>query len=82
MYVSRVDANGHLTTTTVDPRHNDMALRPNDVVYVPNKLTPRIGKAFDYLARIVTPLTSMAAGANNWALLFDPNRFNVNVNTR
>ncbi len=82
VYVSRVDGNGHLTTATVDPRHDDMTLRPNDIVYVPNKITPRIGKAFDYLTRIVVPLTSMAAGANNWALLFDPTRFNVNVNTR
>lgn len=82
VYVSRVDKNGHLTTTTVDPRHDDMSLRPNDVVYVPNKITPRVGKAFDYVARIVLPIASMAAGANNWALLFDPGRFNVNVNTR
>lgn len=82
VYISRVDGEGRLTTTTVDPRHEDMTLRPNDVVYVPNKAVPRVGKAFDYLTRIVVPFTSIAAGANNWALLFDPTRFNVNVNTR
>lgn len=82
VYISRVDGNGHLTTTTVDPRKEDMTLRPNDIVYVPNKVVPRVGKAFDYLTRIVVPFTSIAAGANNWALLFDPTRFNVNVNTR
>jgi protein involved in polysaccharide export with SLBB domain len=82
VYVSRVDDNGHLTTTTVDPRQSDMALRPNDIVYVPNKVVPRVGKAFDYMTRVVMPFASLAAGMNNWALLFDPSRFNVNLNTR
>lgn len=84
VYISRVDANGHMTTTTVDPRHEDMSLRPNDVVYVPNKITPRVGRAFDYLTRVVAPLGAIAAGANSWALLFDPTRFNTinNVNNR
>jgi len=79
VYISRVDANGHLTTTTVDPRHEDMSLRPNDVVYVPNKITPRIGKAFDYVARIITPLGAVASGMNSWALLFDPTRYSLNI---
>jgi protein involved in polysaccharide export with SLBB domain len=82
VYVSRVDGNGHLTTTTIDPRENDLALRPNDIVYVPNKVVPRVGKAFDYMTRVVMPFASLAAGMNNWALLFDPTRFNVNLNTR
>ncbi|WP_373531303.1 polysaccharide biosynthesis/export family protein [Vampirovibrio sp.] len=82
VYVSRVDGDGHLTTTTVDPRHDDLALRPNDIVYVPNKVVPRVGKAFDYMTRVVMPFASLAAGMNNWALLFDPTRFNVNLNTR
>lgn len=82
VYVSRVDGDGHMTTTTVDPRHSDMMLRPNDIVYVPNKVVPKVGKAFDYVARIVTPLAAIANGANGWALLFNPTRFNVNVNTR
>jgi hypothetical protein len=82
VFVSRVDGDGHMTTTTVDPRHSDMALRPNDIVYVPNKVVPKVGKAFDYVARIVGPLGSMANAANGWSLLFNPTRFNVNVNTR
>jgi polysaccharide biosynthesis/export protein len=80
VYISRVDGNGHMTTTTVDPRHEDLNLRPNDVVYVPNKITPRIGNAFDYLARVVAPFSSIGMGANNWALLFDPTRYSLNVN--
>jgi hypothetical protein len=82
VYVSRVDGEGHLTTTTVDPRHNDMSLRPNDIVYVPNKAVPKVGKAFDYVARIVAPLAAIGNGSNAWALLFNPTRYNVNVNTR
>jgi protein involved in polysaccharide export with SLBB domain len=77
VYVSRVDANGNLTTREVDPRHEDMSLRPNDVVYVPNKITPRIGRAFDYLARVVVPLGAIAASGNSWALLFNPTRYTV-----
>lgn len=77
VYVSRVDGNGHLTTREVDPRHEDMTLRPNDVVYVPNKITPRIGHAFDYLARVVIPLGAIAASGNSWALLFNPSRYLV-----
>jgi protein involved in polysaccharide export with SLBB domain len=82
VFVSRVDANGRLTTTTVDPRKEDMTLRPNDIVYVPNKLAPKVGKAFDYMARIIAPFASVANAANGWALLMDPTRFNVNVTPR
>jgi len=81
VFVSRVDGNGHLATREVDPRHEDMILRPNDVVYVPNKITPRIGHAFDYLARVVIPLGSIATGANSWALLFNPTRYTVQSNS-
>jgi protein involved in polysaccharide export with SLBB domain len=77
VFVSRVDGNGHMTTREVDPRHEDMALRPNDLVYVPNKITPRIGHAFDYLARVVIPLGAIAASSNSWALLFNPTRYTV-----
>jgi len=77
VYLSRVDGNGHLTTREVDPRHEDMTLRPNDIVYVPNKITPRIGHAFDYLARIVIPMGAIAASGNSWALLFNPTRYTV-----
>lgn len=77
VYVSRVDGNGHLATREVDPRHEDMTLRPNDVVYIPNKITPRIGHAFDYLARVVVPLGAIAASGNSWALLFNPTRYTV-----
>lgn len=77
VYVSRVDGDGHMTTREVDPRHEDMTLRPNDMVYVPNKITPRIGHAFDYMARVIIPLGAIAASGNSWALLFNPTRYTV-----
>lgn len=80
--VSRVDANGHIATTKVDPRKEDMTLRPNDIVYVPDKARPRVGKAFDFLTRIITPIAGIANAGNNWALLFDPGRFNLNYTGR
>jgi protein involved in polysaccharide export with SLBB domain len=75
VFVSRTDAEGHLVTRKVDPRHEDMVLYPNDIVYVPEKLIPKIGKGFDYAARIVAPFANMASGFTNWALLFNPSRF-------
>lgn len=77
IYLSRVDGSGHMTSREVDPRHEDVALRPNDVIYIPNKITPRVGHAFDYLARVVVPLGAIAASSNSWALLFNPTRYTV-----
>ncbi len=80
--VSRVDGSGHISTTRVNPRKEDMSLRPNDIVYVPDKARPRVGKAFDFLTRVITPLAGIATASNNWALLFDPGRFNINYTGR
>lgn len=82
IYISRVDGSGHMATTTVDPRKDDMTLRPNDIVYVPSKTIPKVGRAFDYVARIISPLAAIGSGANAWSLLFDPTRFNVNAGIR
>jgi len=77
--VSRVDNNGQLVTRRVDPRHEDMTLYPNDVVYVPEKTVPRVGKAFDYAGRLIMPVAGIASLFNNWSLMFDPTRFNTSV---
>lgn len=82
VFVSRVDQNGRLATVAVDPRHEDMTLHPNDIVYVPSKTVPKVGRAFDFLTRVVTPLAGIASGANNWSLLFNPTRYNVNLSGR
>lgn len=79
VYISRIDNNNQLITTTVNPKRNDVNIMPNDVIYVPDKARPMIGKAFDYINRIIAPAGSFAAAYNNWALMFDPKRYQVNV---
>ncbi len=77
IFVSRVSNNGNMITTVVNPMKKDMTLMPNDVVYVPEKTKHVIGKAFDYMTRVVSPFSAIAGGYNNWALIFDPTRFYV-----
>ena len=75
VFLSRVDENGILTTIKVDPKHRDFMLRPNDIVYVPEKPRPLVGKAFDYATRILTPISMFASMYNGWAMMFNPTRF-------
>lgn len=76
VFVSRYSDGGKLVTTTVDPMQKDLTLMPNDVVYVPEKARPLVGRAFDYITRIVSPISTVASGYNHWSLMFDPSRFN------
>lgn len=80
--VSRVDANGRMANVSIDPRREDMTLHPNDIVYVPSKAVPRVGRAFDYMARIIQPLGTVGNAINSWSLIFDPTRFVINMGTR
>lgn len=73
--ISRVDRSGRVVTNKVNPMKNDIALLPNDIVYVPEKPRQVVGKAFDYAARMITPVSMFASGYNNWALMFDPRRY-------
>lgn len=75
VYLSRLDSNGKLVTTVVNPMSNDLTLMPSDIVYVPEKTRPLVGKAFDYMTRIISPANGVASSYNNWALIFDPSRF-------
>lgn len=75
VYISRADVSGKLVTNVVNPQNSDVALLPNDVIYVPEKIRPMTGRAFDYLARIISPMSGVASTYNNWALMFDPGRF-------
>lgn len=75
IYLSRVDNNGKLVTRVVNPMQNDAMLMPNDIVYVPEKARPLIGKSFDYLHRVISPVNAFAYTYNNWALMFDPLRY-------
>lgn len=75
VFLSRADNNGKLVTTTINPSENDTMLRPNDIIYIPEKTRPMIGKAFDYATRILAPAASAANTYNGWSQMFDPKRF-------
>lgn len=77
--VSRPDEHERLAIIPVDPRKHDMLLRAGDVVYIPDKPRQRVGKAFDYTARVIAPFASAGAGLNSWATVFDPTRFQIRV---
>ncbi len=77
VYISRADANGKLVTKAVNPRSNDVVLMPNDIIYVPHGSRPVVGKFFDYLGRIFSPANTFANTYNNWALMFNPTRYQV-----
>ena len=77
IFISRADVSGKLVTRVVNPMSNDITLMPNDIVYVPEKTRPLLGKSFDYLTRMLNPVNSFANTYNNWALMSDPHRYQV-----
>jgi protein involved in polysaccharide export with SLBB domain len=77
VFLSRADTSGKLVTKIVDPMENDITIMPNDIIYIPEKTRPLIGKAFDYLGRLISPANNFAGSYNNWALMFKPTRYQV-----
>ncbi len=77
VFLSRVDQNGKLITKAYNPKSKDILLRPNDIIYVPEKTRPLVGKAMDYMTRVITPANTFADTYNNWALMFKPQRYQV-----
>lgn len=77
VYLSRADASGKLVTKVVNPMKNDIVVMPNDIVYVPEKTRPLIAKAFEAVNKILLPVNTFANTYNNWALMFNPTRYQV-----
>lgn len=77
VYLSRADASGKLITKEVNPMKKDIIVMPNDIVYVPEKPRPLIAKAFDAVNKVLTPVNTFANTYNNWALMFNPTRYQV-----
>ncbi len=75
IYLSRLSTDGKLVSTVINPTDKDITLMPNDIVYVPDKKRPMLGKMFDYVGRLISPVNAFASTYNNWALMFDPQRF-------
>lgn len=77
VYLSRADASGKLVTKVVNPMKSDIVVMPNDIVYVPEKTRPLIAKAFEAMNKILMPVNAFANTYNNWALMFNPTRYQV-----
>lgn len=77
VYISRADASGKLVTKKVNPMANDIPVMPNDIIYVPEKARPLIAKAFEAMTKILAPINGFANTYNNWALMFNPTRYQV-----
>lgn len=79
VYLSRPDASGKLVTKVVNPMASDITVMPNDIVYVPEKTRPLIGKSFEALYKIILPFNMFANTYNNAWLMFEPHRYQVKV---
>lgn len=79
VYLSRPDASGKLVTKVVNPMASDITVMPNDIVYVPEKTRPLIGKSFEALYKIIVPFNMFANTYNNSWLMFEPHRYQVKV---
>lgn len=75
IYLSRLSSEGKLVSTVINPTDKDITLMPNDIIYVPDKKRPMLGKMFDYVGRLISPVNAFASTYNNWALMFDPQRY-------
>jgi protein involved in polysaccharide export with SLBB domain len=66
VYLSRLDNNNKLKTRAVNPLSEDVVVMPNDIVYVPEKTIPLIGKFFDYASRLMGPFGTYSNTYQSW----------------
>lgn len=66
VYVSRLDNNNKLVTRSVNPLRDDIAIMPNDIVYIPEKTIPLVGKFFDYASRLMGPFGTFSNTYQSW----------------
>lgn len=69
VYISRVSRDGSMHTYTADPEKFDFPLMPNDVIYVPEKARPIVGRVADYTTRLVSPFSTASSSLSNWFIL-------------
>ncbi|HSA06063.1 MAG TPA: polysaccharide biosynthesis/export family protein [Candidatus Gastranaerophilales bacterium] len=68
--VSRLDNNNNLVTIAINPRKDELLLMPNDVIYVPEKIRPSMGKLFDYISRVLSPFYMFSNTYRSWDTTF------------
>ncbi|MFN9691996.1 MAG: polysaccharide biosynthesis/export family protein [Vampirovibrionales bacterium] len=72
--VMRTNRDGKMEVLKVDPKTTDMALLPNDLIYVPEKFLGKLDRFATVVGRVVAPAAAVAGGINAWSLIFDPTR--------
>ncbi|MCE2930937.1 MAG: polysaccharide export protein [Vampirovibrionales bacterium] len=72
--IMRTHRDGKIEVLKVNPKTSDIALLPNDLIYVPERFLGKIDRFSGILGRLVAPAATVAGGINSWALLFDPTR--------
>jgi len=75
VYLSRADKSGKLVMVKLNPNNNDNVIMPNDIIYIPEKPRPMVGKAFDYMNRLIAPINGVSNTYNNWQLMYNPTRY-------
>lgn len=71
VHISRLDNNHKLVTMKVNPMREDIAIMPNDVIYVPAKDVPLIAKMFDLVGRLINPFGAFSNTYQSWENMLD-----------
>ncbi len=69
--ISRLDNNNKLVTISVNPLRDDIAIMPNDIIYVPEKKLPLAAKLFDYTIRLMNPFAVFSNTYQSWDNMLD-----------
>jgi len=72
--IQRLTNKGNISTFYVNPNKNDVILRPNDLIIVPETSSSAASKSFGLIADILNPVARFGDGFNSWAEMFNPTR--------
>ena len=72
--IQRPTPQGNISTFYINPAKNDMVLRPNDIVVVPEKATTIATRGFGYMQSVMGPFGGFSSAFNGWAEMFNPTR--------
>jgi len=71
VHVRRLDNNNKLVKITINPLKDDIAIMPNDIIYVPEKKIPVFAKFFDYVNRVINPFNNLGNTYQRWEDILD-----------
>lgn len=73
--VQRLTPQGNISTFYVNPAKNDLILRPNDIVIVPDKTTAVASRGMEFATNVFRPFGGFADAFLGWAEIFDPEKY-------